>query len=197
MARQVKEEFKSLLNYDRNMLNAIIDMETSLANFLAMLSRPDVAMYYFTSESKTKKEKYFDSRFYMHLRVQKPEVLNLTLDGISRPAYRVGWASRNGGMEWFSIKGSQLNLSNDFSEIRFDVYIQSHALIKLYERIDCDNWVVPIMSFNFSLKDPVIHQTTPNCYLLELRINDLKAGYIVMEGSVWRVTVKNLFIYNL
>jgi hypothetical protein len=108
---------------------------------------------------------------------ETPENITIEVDGISRPAIRVGWAIAYTGAEWLSLKPSDLGFKNSRADIPLKVYIQSHAINRLLERIDCF-WTGNIQ-FNMycSLAAPIIAHDNNNNLLIEFRLFDTKAGY--------------------
>jgi len=126
-----------------------------------------------------------------------PETITVVVDGNARPAIRVGWAFAFIGAEWLSLKPSVLGFKSPFAEIPLKVYIQSHAINRLLERIDC--FWSGYIQFNIhsSLVAPIIAHDTNNNLLIEFRIFGTKAGYFradVVEGIILIRTF--LFITN-
>ena len=125
------------------------------------------------------------------------ETITVVVDENARPAIRVGWAFAYVGAEWLSLKPSVLGFNSPFAEIPLKVYIQSHAINRLLERIDCF-WSGNIQ-FNMycSLAAPIITHDTNNNLLIEFRIFDTKAGYFradIVDGIILIRTF--LFITN-
>ena len=125
------------------------------------------------------------------------ETITVEVEGNARPAIRVGWAFAFVGAEWLSLKPSVLGFNSPFAEIPLKVYIQSHAINRLLERIDCF-WSGNIQ-FNMycSLAAPIIAHDTNNNLLIEFRIFDTKAGYFradIIDGIILIRTF--LFITN-
>lgn len=126
-----------------------------------------------------------------------PEMIHVEIDGKARPAYRLGWAFVEYGPKWLSLKPSQLGIKNAFAEIPLDVYIQSHALNRLSERVDC--FYDGLTQFNLynSLKNPAITYDANNKLLIEFSFFDNKAGYFradIVNGIILIRTF--LFITN-
>lgn len=125
------------------------------------------------------------------------ETITVKVDGNARPAIRVGWAFAYTGVKWLSLNPSALGLKSPFPEIPLKVYIQSHAINRLLERIDC--FLSGFIQFNTycSLASPIIAHDTNNNLLIEFHILDTKAGYFradIVEGILLIRTF--LFITN-
>jgi len=118
---------------------------------------------------------------YFQLKVSsyKPEQKQVVVDGIARPAYEVCWGYRNYGIKKAELTPLQLGLSDDEFPETLPVYIQMHALNKLYERIDCLKYfVLPGCVYN-SLADPVYCKGSHHTFLINFMISGLKLGYLV------------------
>ena len=127
--------------------------------------------------------------FCMNIYCVHPERIQAALDNSNRPAIRVGWGTNEPGpqVDWIGINASDLKLRNTEPEKQFAVYIQSHALMRLDERIDCI--YAGMLNFHIynSLKRPEIFIDCKGNYLFEYRLFDKKAGYLLgsmIEGNI-------------
>ena len=79
------------------------------------------------------------SSFEYQLEVQKinPERLSVMVDNNSRPVFRLCVALPKMGLLETSLTASQLNLGNSIGSIPIPVYVQSHLMHRLEERLDC------------------------------------------------------------
>jgi len=116
-----------------------------------------------------------------------PDKIELTLDGYTRPAFKVGWCFDGEKVEHIQIKYSDLNSQTSFTDMPVDIYIQSHALVRLYERIDCIKHGVIMSSLLESLKNcKAVHDKNGH-YLIEFRLSGIKVGYlpaIIFAGNI-------------
>ncbi len=127
----------------------------------------------------------------------KSESVSVKINGSSRPAKRLGFAFPEEGPTWIDIKPSVLNIKGPFAGIPLNVYIQSHALQRLSERIDCFETGLVHYNMFLSIKDPEVVFDHQNNILIEFRFFDTKAGYFrvtVVEGMIIIRTF--LFITN-
>ena len=125
------------------------------------------------------------------------EKTNLVIDGKSRPVFRVGWSFPGIDVDWISIQPKTLGIKNSFADLPMAVYIQSHALQRLEERLDCLH--VGLIQFNLfdSLKNITIANEPNQNILIEYKIYGMKAGYLradIVEGVILIRTF--LFILN-
>lgn len=106
--------------------------------------------------------------------------ISVTIDGNTRPAYRLGYCLREDKFVWHKIKPADLKLSGLLAEMPMDVYIQDHALQRLKERLDC---MPPFCLFTY-LTGTLMGgyeaiEAGDNRTLLTYVAGDIKAGYLV------------------
>ncbi len=129
---------------------------------------------------------------------QLPERRNITIDGNNRPIIRVGWWPLYGPkIAWLTMNPAVLNINTLDPEKPIDIYIQSHALQRLRERLDSmETWLIHLTTY-YSLVYPVIVPSGFGYPLIEYRIGNIRAGYftfIIVEGILLIRTF--LFITN-
>lgn len=127
----------------------------------------------------------------------KIESSDIKIDGIRRTALRMGYAFPNFGIDWLSLKPSELKIENSVSDIPLDVFIQTHALQRLSERIDC----FPIGSVHYnmfqSFKFPKVFHDLNGNILVEFRFFHTKAGYFRIDVIDGRIVIRTfLFVTN-
>jgi hypothetical protein len=110
----------------------------------------------------------------------KPEVVNVTFHGNTRPAFRVGLTCNGGDAFWAGIKAAVLKPKNFNPDATIPVYIQHHAINRLMERLDCANPMVILLGLVDAIAEPkCIHHNGAN--LLEFQYVDKVVGYLVVE----------------
>jgi hypothetical protein len=109
---------------------------------------------------------------------QEPECIHIDFKGNTRPAYRVRWAFSGNGIINATFKPSECNIKNPIENL--DVYIQSHALERLAERIDCIDIGVTHTNIYLSAVEPKVFYVNQTM-LLEYRFWGTKAGYFVTD----------------
>lgn len=127
----------------------------------------------------------------------KIESSDIIIDDIKRTVIRVGYAFPNYGIDWLSLKPSELKVENSVSDTPLDVYIQTHALQRLAERIDC----FPIGSVHYnmfqSFKFPVVSNDLYGNILMEFRYFNTKAGYFRLDIIDGKIIIRTfLFVTN-
>lgn len=141
-----------------------------------MYSEMDKQLFWIQTHAATN-EKGF--HHYAEVYVFHPEKRHIIIEGNSRPVYRVGWPVTH-GVDMVSIKYTDLGFKNQEKNINIPVFIQTHALNRLMERLDCMD--PPNLQFftYVSLLEPIIIPQGSHDFLLELRFDNIKAGYFKM-----------------
>lgn len=117
----------------------------------------------------------------------KLDQAEFTIDGRKRPAFLLCWKVGEYGYKPLHVKASQLKLPPVTDDPVFDVYIQSHALLRLSERLDCFPAGFLQMNLLKSVEELNFVVNHKNRILIEYRIFDTKAGYLiasVVDGVV-------------
>lgn len=139
-------------------------------------------------------------KFYNSILVQykTAEFIQIEIDGFKRTAYRVGWAYSVTGMEWVSILPTDIGIDTSFTDMELPVYIQSHALQRMIERMDCFNSASFIHFLLFkSLEEVKIHQVDKSKFMIEFKYFKKKLGYLVCESRDGVILIRTfLFITN-
>lgn len=120
-----------------------------------------------------------------------------TIDGHSRPVKRVGWAIAYKGIEWVDLKPSLIAVNSINAETPMKVYIQSHALLRLAERLDCFTTGLLHLNLYHSLKDAKVFYDNHGNVLIEYRFFDTKAGYLRLDIVNGAIVIRTfLFVTN-
>ena len=93
-------------------------------------------LYWFKYEAKIADKGKLGMNNFVEMYKHKPEYINVKINGIFRPAMRLGWYQPITGLEWITMKPSSLKIKDTLSDYPMKVYVQSHALLRLTERID-------------------------------------------------------------
>ena len=173
---------------------AIIKMVSTYENDIAY------KMYWTSFESVTfHKNRSGNFRFwYIHSIV--PEKKYFTINGHSRQAMRVGWSETSPEYHfgYVNLTAEQLNLKPSFNKLPLAVYIQSHALQRLSERLDG----IPVGSLHFHLYISLKHETQVSRdkngnLLFRMIIFDQKVGYLLADIIDSDIVIRTfLFLTN-
>ncbi|MDD5185758.1 MAG: hypothetical protein PHS84_10915 [Paludibacter sp.] len=113
------------------------------------------------------------------LHVVKSQSLNFVFEKGSRPVYRVGFPGTDEGIIWAALAPATWGSRDEDADKKLDVYIQSHALRRLKERIDGLPEPMCILNLNQSINVNPVVLIRNNELLIEYRIDGLKMGYVV------------------
>ena len=133
----------------------------------------------------------------MIFNTSKSESTSVVIEDKARPIIRLGYSFPNFGIEYIAIKPSDLNIITPFADVPLDVYIQTHALLRLSERIDC--FMTGTLHYNMflSFKEPKVFYDSYNNILIEYRFLGIKAGYFRLDIIDGKIVIRTfLFITN-
>jgi len=147
-----------------------------------MLSRVNQKMYYVKSDFN---EYGSGKKLTMAHTVTVYEVPNekrtFTCRGIRRPAYRIGVPFSYAGIQWTTMTADNFGTSGTLNTTPMPVYIQSHALIRLNERLDTiSNYLLFPNLFISCVKTKTIPLKKNNALILFDYFN-YTLGYFVAE----------------
>jgi len=111
----------------------------------------------------------------------KPETGRAKINGKVRPVIRLGWGLANTGVEWANLQPSLLNIKNGSSDLPLKVYVQSHTLQRLDERIDCVSTTISHLNFFSSFVNAKVFYDNNHNILIEHRICECKVGYFRVD----------------
>ncbi len=127
----------------------------------------------------------------------KAEIKHFVLDGVKRPAFRVGFPLESAEIFWARVKTEDLGIKSLPDQTGLDVYIQSHALMRLSERLK----PIPPSTIHLNLLSSVAIPNVVNDnnggLMIEYYFRDLKLGYLkaIVEGGTLLIKTF-LFITN-
>ena len=132
----------------------------------------------FTESSKSTQYIAINSKLYGFY----PQKSMFKVNQINRPAFRMGHLLFNDEVfEWTKVKSKDLKGFYEGKKEELDVYIQSHALKRMHERLD----VLSKEAVNFVLCDSTITSEgfiTYKDYLYQpIEIEKIKVGYLVAD----------------
>lgn len=148
------------------------------------LSEIDKKYYYVECDIAGKDPKVF--KFTYRIGAVPSQLIHVPFDGLYRPAFQLGWLA---GKQYFPITltAEQLALNPEQYPDPLLVYIQSHALVRLKERIDVFDVNYYTTTTLTSLLDPEIIKTGKNSYLIAYKLHRNKVGYFksdLIDGNI-------------
>lgn len=111
----------------------------------------------------------------------KPRSCMLNIDGRKRPAFQLASANAKTKLEWIKIDSSLLNESIAAKQPNLDVYIQSHALNRIKERLDVlDSYAINYLIWENSIKFDEIKYYN-GLWLLPVKLFKIRVGYFACK----------------
>ncbi|MFP4415948.1 MAG: hypothetical protein ACLFSB_01605 [Chitinispirillaceae bacterium] len=133
----------------------------------------------------------------LYVDVSSAEKITLKVDGKPRTCFRLCWPGMLGQKVPGSVKAGELGIGPPMSELSLDLYIQSHALQRMRERIDIGDSHLLYHLFYKSLQLKKVISIEPGVGLLEYRWDDLLLGYFIVKAINGIALIKTfLFVTN-
>jgi len=158
--------------------------------------RFDDSQFWFNFDLKKLHEDSKHLQNVVEVNAEAVEPRYFTIGTNKRPAYKIGWPQTQTGINYIEISPSLFGSEFDGQE-SVAVYIQTHALNRMEERLDSLNLQELISSVYASLLRPVAVRKEKCRILLSFRILETKMGYFTaqyIDGAVLIHTF--LFITN-
>jgi hypothetical protein len=191
--------FDKYINFDNEVfINQIDTIKKELSETLTIFTLLGChlsSVLYWLEQLDDEKYESIRLRHTVILHEVKAEIINFKFDNIIRPAYRVGVSLTNVGILWTKLTPRVWGSTDSNADIPMDVYIQSHAIKRMQERITGLPEQFCILHLHISIiKNPVVIVHNKN-FLIEYRIDDLKIGYVLANVQKDRLIVRTfLFI---
>jgi len=162
--------FDELIN--EQLILLFLDMDMALAEF----TRIDTAIYWF--EPKYERVGPGKGLFRITLHKSPPDRISILRNGERRPAFRCGASLGAQGIKWLDAPVTLFGINDSR---RYPIYVQSHAIRNLHERVPIDNVGLVHDAMWQSFSSPKVTQNQQGEYLIEYRFFDYKLGYFVVE----------------
>ncbi|MDP4269793.1 MAG: hypothetical protein Q8909_06675 [Bacteroidota bacterium] len=124
----------------------------------------------------------------------KPDKRKFLIDGKTRSAYHLGWLYQNVEFGPTSISLGELDPKASIPDLRLDVYIQRHAIQRVYERLDC----VSLGASQMILCTEIINKPEVIFYkgktLIAVTMGKIKFGYLVVTLIDGVVLIKTFLL---
>ena len=140
-----------------------------------------------------------DSQYAYHMEWHStvPEKRMVPVGGENHTVYRLGIARYQTGPEWLQFKAGH-NIPGADPDKEVKVYVQSHVMKRLYERIDCIPKESVFVEFLNSLREPVItYNTQTRKILIEYQLFNVKTGYLLATMAGNRLIIRTFLFITL
>ncbi|MBN1576500.1 MAG: hypothetical protein JW913_08110 [Chitinispirillaceae bacterium] len=185
----------SMLNKEHR--NPIRMMSVHLDNMCLICTSIDRAYYWIdrTNHAPTHSEAY--TCLVYTLKKNPAEKTHATIDGKSRPVYRLGIPERD-GVQWASVSVDISATGGEKEDGKVPVYIQVHALERLWERLaPLEKPKIQALLYA-AFENPEFSRGPEGSHFVAFRYNDVKIGYLPYEtdGAMAVVTTFLLLTQN-
>jgi len=180
---EIFDFFEQFIDFDNeSFLNQSEIANESMLNLLSFFSIigssiPD-KIYWLELNDDTK-ENDFRMRRNITIHIVKPQSVSIMHKNNSRPAFRVGVPMANEGVRWLTLAPAAWGSTAENAEQNLDVYIQSHAINRMQERIDGLPIQMCILNLYISIASNPKVLVRDKDFLIEYKIDGLKIGYVV------------------
>ncbi|MEJ7560292.1 MAG: hypothetical protein WKF66_18430 [Pedobacter sp.] len=182
-------ESESQLVIENVMDELMTDTCVLLSDFNGSIYKAD-SMNTACFELSTKKNDIFIHEF-------KPQHVSIMIEGNYHSTTRLGWITSDLEWIWPKVKPSVLGFPAGSLEMPLDIYIQSHAINKLQERIDISPGIMHSIAFLIFVQDTIPHHFANGKSLVEYRVSDEKVGYFVVTMNDAKLVIRTfLFLTN-
>lgn len=148
-----------------------------------------------TSKSACFEEFYPANDILIH--AFKPETVTVALKDGSHTTKRLGWAYPDLKWENVNVKPSMLGFKTGIMDIPLGVYVQTHALRRLSERINITPGIMHEILFLIFMQEEIEHTWYNGNCLVTYRVSGEKAGYLVVKLHTDKLVVHTfLFLTN-
>ncbi len=131
------------------------------------------------------------------LKCYEPQRKHFIIDGQKRPAFEICWGMTNMYLDKMALKSEDLGINLHKGSVSYPLYIQNHALNRLYERLDGVRKNLVYFWLVQSLLKKDIRKGHKNKYLIAYSIEDKKVGYLVADIQNGNILIHTfLFITN-
>ncbi len=117
----------------------------------------------------------------LRLDTVQAEQRRVRLDERTRTVYRVGWALPSYGPHWISVKADLFDDPAAQGLDELPVFVQSHALHRLEERLDCTDRSWQQYNLYLSLDEPEVVRGPTGKWLIKYQLKDFHLGYLVVD----------------
>jgi hypothetical protein len=146
-----------------------------------LLNEFDNQIYWLDLESNVNDAPDYAIYYEYKINSYCPKQIHIVVDGIARPVYELCWGDRHEGLRKIIFYPEQLGLTAKDDAEPIPVYIQPHAINRMYERLDCVNSLLFWRSVLTSLAELKWSHGPHNTFLFDFRIYRKKVGYLVVR----------------
>jgi hypothetical protein len=195
-APTIKERFALFTGMHEETQRLNLGMVNMALNIMAAaFSDPSEVYYIIEIKLITGMDKDNANYFSIQINTLKPDVTEFDIDGERRKAFRLGKPFPNGKIDWIKVKPPDTGVMKWQSKL--DVYIQAHAIRRMYERLD----LLTTESARTDLYFTFLFETEPifenNILLIPYKVVTQTIGYFKGDISDGKIILRTfLFLTN-
>lgn len=194
-AKELKEKFKKLDETNEETIKKgyqLLDIVTFMLGL--MYSDPLKCFYWLNCKVNDKKAKNKGMFILIKINVVKPITMDFVVNGDKRPAYKYGVPFHKIGVFWKTYKPPDKGAFRWKEEL--EIYIQSHAIKRLYERVELINPVFMRYFLFYSLGNPkMVYEN--NFLLIPYQMDNVIIGYFKADITQGKILIRTfLFLTN-
>jgi len=145
---------------------------------------------YIESETAFYPVAYYQYKIYSY----RPKIMHMVVDGISRPAYELCFGDWYKGLVKLKIHSQRLGISGKEYPELLPVFIQTHAIYRLYERMDCARGFMFWSSVIQSMLEVKYCKGPHNTILFDFVLLSKKVGYLVASIQQGVVLIQSFLL---
>lgn len=168
--------------------NPLIEAGRSMGDLCFICNNIDRAYYYFEGDmhEPTELDPYIYQTYTLRKSPARKKVIKI--DNKVRPVFWIG-ISEKGYVNWASLS-SDLLCKDSAEKYEYPVYIQSHAIVRLLDRLaPLSKASIQVLLFD-SIDKPVIVKGPGGLNFIEMRFNGAKVGYLLYDIIDKTVVIK-------
>ncbi|MBI9037935.1 MAG: hypothetical protein JEY97_07370 [Bacteroidales bacterium] len=194
-AKELKEKFKKLDETgDKTIKNGYQLLDNVLLMLGLVYSDPLKCFYWLNWKVNDEKSKIKGLFIFLKINIVKPITMDFIVKGDKRPAYRYGVPLNRTGIFWQTYKPPDKGSFRWKEEL--EIYIQSHAIKRLYERVELIDPIFMRYFLFYSLRQPKMFYEK-NFLLIPYQMEHVVIGYFIADITQGKILIRTfLFLTN-
>ena len=150
---------------------------------------------YWMSHRFTVEGERLNNRF--ELQAVQPERRRVRMNGIARSVFRVGWALPQVGPTWVEVDRALLDDTQTPGQEMLPVFIQSHALHRMRERLDGTDYNTQQFYLFISLQNATVVKNQHGQWLIPYHFQQCKLGYLLVEPVAGILVIRTFLFLTM
>lgn len=181
-------------SYEKVNTLAISDLNFIMVMLGLFYSYPDKKYYWVSTDFHQDLDHNTGNYWIFRLHETNLQVRNFVLNNEKRPAFKLGTPLPDNGVSWIRVKMKSRSITNLVKS--YQVFIQSHALKRLFERLDSlEEHVILYNLYSSFVKPQLLYEKGK--LLIEYSLFQKKIGYFIAEVAEGKLLLRTfLFLTN-